>query len=449
MNSCRGRAYTGIYGSAAALLPRAPKRQNRGMDLRYVKVAGGNPLDGEIKIQGSKNAVLPVLTSCILGKGICRIGNCPRISDVDVTLRLLKAVGCKVSRSQNTVTVDASEIKCCEIPPGDAVCIRSSILFLGAMIGRCKKTRLPFPGGCAIGERPIDLHIRALKRLGVCFTDMGELYADGSMLQGGEINLGFPSVGATENIVLAAVLAPGKTVIRNAALEPEIDELCEFLNMRGAKICRMSDGSIQIEGVKELGPVSYTMRADRIVAGTYMFAAAIAGGKIRIMNLSCKDLMYPILILSQMGAEIEAVEDGCIMSIRERIRAVPYLETAPYPGFPTDLQSPLLASLVNADGPSCIRETIFENRFRIAGELEKMGAEIEIRDDRVYIKGRNRLHGMTVCATDLRSGAALVIAALGADGETRVSGIEYIERGYEDICRDLRLLGADAVLVEE
>ncbi len=422
--------------------------------MKHITITGGKPLYGQIKIQGSKNAALPILTSCILGNGVCRIDNCPCISDVDVTLRMLKTAGCRVSRGGSTVTVDASQITCCEVPENEASRIRSSILFLGALTGRCRTASLPFPGGCAIGERPVNLHIGALEKLGVCFEDTGRLEADGRGLRGARVTLPFPSVGATENVILAAVLAPGKTLIQNAALEPEIDELCEFLNLRGARTVRKPDGSILIEGVRTLGPVRYSIKPDRIVAGTYLFAAAAAGGKIRICGLPAAGLENPLAVLKKMGMKITAENSFCEIDSPGIIRAVPYLETAPYPGFPTDLQSPLLAALSEARGESLIRERIFENRFRVVPELIRMGAKIKEEKDCVRICGSQSLHGASVAATDLRSGAALVIAGLAARGATKVGGLEYIERGYENICRDLSLLGAeislsDGVLAEE
>ena len=325
------------------------------MGLRHITIAGGKPLYGQIKIQGSKNAVLPVLTSCILGEGICQIDNCPRISDVEVTLRLLEAVGCRVVRRENTVAVDASQVTCCGIPE-EASSIRSSILFLGALVGRCRAARLPFPGGCAIGARPVDLHIASLKKLGVRFEEDGKLAADGRELCGAKVTLPFPSVGATENIILASVLAPGRTLIRNAAREPEIDELCGFLNLRGAKTTRREDGSICIEGVRKLRAVSYSMRPDRIVAGTYLLAAAAAGGRVRLQGASMPGLESLSAVLRKMGVHIKLEHGSCELVSNGRIQAVPYVETAPYPGFPTDLQSPLLAALAGAGGESLIRE---------------------------------------------------------------------------------------------
>ena len=421
---------------------------NRGMYVRYIEIAGGKPLAGRITVQGSKNAVLPILTSCLLGEGTCQIENCPRISDVTVTLRLLESVGCKVIQEGSTVRVDASEANRSTIPSEEASHIRSSVLFLGALIGRFRQASLPMPGGCAIGIRPVDLHIRALTALGVRFERADVLTADGSMLHGARIHLTYPSVGATENSILAAVLAPGKTKITGAAREPEISELCRFLSLRGADIRNDECGTIVIRGVKRLKPVNYRMQADRIVTGTYLTAAAAAGGKIQIDNFPAQGLEMPLQVLRQTGAYIERKENLCILSSSQRPKAIPYLETAPYPGFPTDLQSPLLALLSGAQGMSCVRETVFENRFRVVRELRKLGADIEVQGDRVLVKGREKIAGGQADTPDLRGGAALVIAGLCASGLTRVSHIEYIERGYEDICRDFRILGGDLTVTE-
>lgn len=416
---------------------------NRGMHLRYLEIKGGKKLDGDIRVQGSKNAVLPILTSCILGGGVCRIGNCPRISDVEVTLGILKAVGCKVIQEKHTVCVDATDVSVCEIPASEASRTRSSVLFLGALIGRCRKAVLPVPGGCAIGARPVDLHRKALEKLGVTFSGQESMTADGSGLSGAVIHLSFPSVGATENSILAAVLAPGTTVIEQAAQEPEIDELIHFLNLRGARIRRKKDGSIWIEGVKELYPVKYTMQADRIVVGTYLLGAVSAGGRVRVLNYPKHGLELPMELFREMGAVVRMEEESCELKCSGRPKALSYLETAPYPGFPTDLQSLFTAVLACADGRSRIRETIFENRFQMVQELKRMGAQIEVYGNTAWIQGIPRLQGAEVSATDLRSGAGLVLAGLGASDVTRVRNVEYIERGYEDICRDFGRFGAD------
>lgn len=424
-----------------------------------LEIRGGIPLYGEIEIQGSKNAVLPILAGCMLGEGACVIENCPRIGDVEDTLEILRGLGCRVKREGNTVTVDASEAQGYKIVSDAAVRIRSSILFLGALLGKMKKAVLPQPGGCAIGERPIDLHVEALEHLGVVFArrieprpkgkDAVLIAASGAGLHGGRVRLRLPSVGATENLILAAVIGDGETVIEHAAREPEIDELCTFLNLRGAKIEREPDGSLRICGVKTLLPVTYRMRADRIVTGTYLLAAAATRGCIRIRNFPSGELDALLALLQRAGGRIRAEGTRLGIDMPDRAAAVPYVETAPYPGYPTDLQSPLMAVCATADGESRICEAIFENRFRTAKELEKMGARIAVEGRCASITGVEQLHAAELCAPDLRGGAALVIAALTAGGTTVLSGTEYIERGYEDICRDLRSLGADIFRVEK
>ena len=454
------------------------------MALAFLEVAGGAPLCGEIEIQGSKNAVLPVLASCMLGDGLCVIENCPAIGDVDDLLRMMEMLGCSAVREGNTVRIDASAMEGYEIDGAEAGRIRSSILFLGPLLGKMGRAALPLPGGCAIGARPVDLHLETLRRLGAEFEVGDKILAWTGTLRGCRMVLSFPSVGATENAVLAAVLAEGETVIANAAQEPEIDELCSFLNLRGARIARREDGALQIRGVRRLKPVRYRMHADRIVAGTYLLAVAAAGGDVYIRNFPHGQLDAVLHVLREMGMSVYPEYRGCrkgmilsesvdreggyssgdgelcvcgcadsdpeigrdCMGLRVCGRAkypVPRVTTAPYPGFPTDLQSPLMAVLSGVKGRSCICEQIFESRFRTADELKKMGARILVDGNCAWIDGAPPLHGARLAAPDLRGGAALVIAALASRGRSVIGGTEYIERGYEDICRDLAGLGAD------
>lgn len=419
------------------------RTESRGMDVDYLEISGGRPLGGEINVQGSKNAVLPILAACIPGAGECVIENCPLIRDTEDTFHIMRALGYCISRTGDAVRITPADTETYTVERMEAVRIRSSVLFLGALLGKMKKAVLPLPGGCAIGKRPIDLHLRALEALGARF-EIGETitaWTDG--LYGTEIDLEFPSVGATENTILAAVMAKGETVIRNAAREPEVDELCAFLRQRGASVRREADGSIWVDGQKTLGPAVYRMKADRIVSGTYLLAAAAAGGQVRLINESGETLSALRAVLSQMGAVCSAGENGITVCAAQRVRPVPYLETAPYPGFPTDLQSPLLAVLAGADGESTVCETIFERRFCTAGELLKFGAKIGTRGRCAHITGVPRLHGAAADAPDLRGGAALVLAALQAEGRSVIRNTGYIARGYEDIARDLALLGAD------
>ncbi len=416
--------------------------------MKNLEIAGGIPLFGEINIQGSKNAVLPVLAACLPGEGTCVIENCPAIRDVEDTLEILEQIGCQVRRDGTAVSVCTPKTVQCEINAHAAARIRSSILFLGALLGKMKKAVLPKPGGCAIGARPIDLHLEALQSLGVIFADRLDeseelLAACGTAMHGGRFRLRIPSVGATENLVLASVLTEGVTVIENAAREPEVEELCRFLRLRGADIVRKENGNLVITGVSTLQPVQYRMHADRIVAGTYLLAAAGTRGCIRIRNFPHGELNALLSVLQEMGGKIRVSKEMLTLDMPGRPRAVPYVETAPFPGFPTDLQSPLMAVCAMADGTSRIRETMFENRFRTVSELRRMGAEIEVDGDCAVIQGVGCLRGAPLLAPDLRGGAALVIAALQAKGRSSIGNLEYIGRGYEDICRDFCLLGGD------
>lgn len=404
-------------------------------------VTGGTPLFGEISIQGSKNAVLPILAACLLGEGPCEIENCPWIKDVEDMVHILRELGCQVEQSGKMVQIDAKMADRGEIIGGEAARIRSSVLFLGALLGKMKKAVLPQPGGCAIGKRPIDLHLMALERLGAVFScEDGTITADGSRMHCGTIRLSLPSVGATENSILAAMLLPGETRIEHAAQEPEIDELIRFLNLRGGKLRRAGD-AIVIEGGRQLHQVRFRIASDRVVAGTYLFTAAAMGGELHLQNYRADETLTGVLL--QMGGRLWMDSDGgMFFQMKRRPAAIPEICTAPYPGFPTDLQSPLMAVCAGADGESRIRETVFESRFRTALELCKMGADISIDQNLAIVRGRRKLHGASLCAPDLRGGAALVTAALAAEGTSEISGLEYIARGYENICRDLRLLGA-------
>lgn len=431
------------------------------MSLKSLKIKGGIPLKGEICIQGSKNGVLPILAASLLGEGPVVLENCPVIGDVKDTLQIMKKLGCTVWREGDVVSVDASSVQEFVIEKEEAARIRSSVLFLGALLGKIKKAVLPQPGGCAIGMRPIDLHLESLRQLGAVIEEengdswkenqnqdqretqisaqAGMLTADGTHMHGAHIRLRFPSVGATENIILAAVMLPGETIVEQAAREPEIDQLCEFLNLRGAKIKREKD-VIRIKGGTVPGPVRYRMKADRIVTGTYLLAAAASRGTVMIRNFP-QELDALLYLLEKMGGDICREEQKLLFSMPHRAHAPAFVETAPYPGFPTDLQSPLMAVLAGADGAGVIKENVFENRFRTAGQLARMGAQIEIDGSCARVTGC-KLCSNTVKAPDLRGGAALALAALQADGVSTITGMEYVERGYEDLARDLRMLGA-------
>lgn len=403
---------------------------------------GRKPLKGEVTIQGSKNAALPILAATILTNGKCRLKNCPCISDVECMCELLLKVGCHISREKRDLIVDTSTIKG-TVLSGDAVsCMRSSIILLGAMLARCQEIRIDYPGGCVIGERPIDMHLDLIKKMGATLSVEGmQISAEADHLTGGEISLAFPSVGATENGILCAVLAKGKTVLTGCAREPEIVHLCRFLQSAGANIKGIGESRLEIEGVKRLYPVVYEVPADRIVAGTYLFSVVAAGGEICLVNAPVGEMSAAVDVATQMGAKIFTTDTSMTIVQKTRPVAVDRIKTSVYPGFPTDLQSILMVALACAKGESVLEETIFSDRFKIAKELNRMGADIRILDTCAYIKGRETLRAGELFAKDLRGGAALVLAGICAEGESRIRNCHYIERGYEDICRDYRKLG--------
>lgn len=409
-----------------------------------IHIYGGNLLRGETKIQGSKNAVLPILAATLLIKGVCVIRNCPRIADVFHMQNLLQELGCYVSWAGNTITVNATQVSDNRMSEESVTRMRSSIMLLGAMLGRLGEVTMAYPGGCVIGKRPIDLHLEALRQMGVEIEEQERLFtAKAAQLKGMDYTLPFPSVGATENVILAAVLAEGTTVLQNAAKEPEITALCEFLLQAGADIEGIGSGQLVIKGVKTLHETKYTVPADRIVAGTYVSAVLAAGGSIFLEQAPAEQMEALLKAAEAMGAGITANKEGIGVDVIHRLKALPYLKTEVYDGFPTDLQSPMMAVMALAEGRSTIEESIFENRFRIVQELTKMGADIEIVENKAYIHGVERLEGTAVEAEELRGGAALVVAGLSAEGKTVIKNRHFIERGYENICKDLTNLGAD------
>ncbi|MBD5543711.1 MAG: UDP-N-acetylglucosamine 1-carboxyvinyltransferase [Lachnospiraceae bacterium] len=411
--------------------------------MKSIDITGGNTLCGEVSIQGSKNAALPLLAASVLIKGITVIHNCPRITDIFSMIKILESIGCKVRFTGHCLEIDAKDITSTALPAEYVKVMRSSIIFIGAMLGREKEVSIHYPGGCVIGNRPIDMHLEALKRLGVEFTEAEEtIQAKAGRLEGNEIFLPFPSVGATQNVVLAAVLAKGTTVIKGAAKEPEVTEVCRFLQKAGAKIHGIGTEILEIEGVPFLKEIEFTVVPDRIVAGTYLLAGAATRGAVLLENAPVGQMDSLLLMLKNLGAKIHVEKGQIFLNGEEAERSIPFIETRVYPGFPTDLQSPLMAVLATADGVSIIRETIFEDRFRVAKELNRMGGRIFLKENQALIYGVKKLKGMKVTAEELRGGAALVIAGLLAEGRTKIEGLSYIERGYEDIVRDLKCLGA-------
>jgi len=410
--------------------------------LEYLEIEGGRPLVGEVCIQGSKNAALPILSAALLNCGVTVLRNCPKIIDVMYMLEILKEFGCRVVWEEDALIVDASRLTDSRVPECYAQKMRSSIMLLGSLLGRLGRACVPYPGGCVIGERPIDLHIEALKCMGAELTE-GEAGLEAVCVRpkGAAVRLPFPSVGATENVILLAVLAEGTTVLENAAREPEIEELCRFLNCMGAKIQGAGTSRITVVGVKRLHGGEFTIMPDRIVAGTYMLLTAAAGGKVILRNPPLEQLESVRKVLARMGVRYEGQGEDLLVWGPGRIKGLSGVCTEPYPGFPTDLQSPLMAALCLAQGESRIRETIFEARFKIVEELRKMGARIETKGQEAVIQGVKELQGADLTAKELRGGAALVLAAAAAEGKSRIFGYSYIGRGYENIIRDLQALG--------
>lgn len=406
-------------------------------------VKGNNKLSGKVSVQTSKNAVLPMLAASILTDKKVVINKCPKISDVYNMIRILNELGCVTKWEDSSVIIDSSNACKSEIPQNLAKELRSSIFLLGSILGRFHYAKVAYPGGCDIGIRPIDLHIKGLSLLNVKVEESGGiLYCDGKDIKGGTIHLDCPSVGATENIMMAAVLANGKTVIRNAAKEPEITDLQNFINKMGGKIKGAGSSTIEIQGVKKLGGVEYTPIPDRIAAGTYLIAAAMTGGKIE-MECCCEHIYSLITKLKESSCKTEYFNDKIYLSAPKRLQSIHTVETMPYPGFPTDLQAQMLSLTTMAEGTSIIIENIFETRFKHVAELIKMGAKVTVRDRMAIVRGVPKLNGAEVYSHDLRGGAALVLAAISAEGVTQINDIFHIDRGYENMELALSELGAD------
>lgn len=414
-----------------------------GVALDGYIINGGRRLEGMARVHGAKNAVLPIMAASILAGEECRIYDCPRLSDVEHTINILNKLGCRTSLSDDVLTVDSSTVSSCEIPEELMREMRSSIIFLGALSARMGRARLCAPGGCELGNRPIDLHIKALRELGMVINeDNGFLEAEVGHMHCGNIHLSFPSVGATENIILSCVRLKGETTISNAAKEPEIVDLCDFLNKMGADIKGAGTEYISITGVASLHGAEHRVIPDRIVASTLMCAAMTTGSEIELLNVRGAHLGAVSNVLREAGAKIEFFRDKMYIRAPEKIRPVDMIKTQVYPGFPTDAQSVMMAALCYAEGTSVIVENVFDSRYKIIPELTKMGADI-LQDGRVAVIKGSRLHGAHITAMDLRGGAALAIAAIGASGESIVRNVHYIERGYVDFDKMLAQLGAD------
>lgn len=408
-------------------------------------INGGKKLSGEICVQGAKNSVLPVLAATVLCGGECVIHNCPQLSDVETSLKILAHLGCGCKKDGDTVAVNARDISDYSIPDTLMREMRSSVVFLGAVIGRTGKAVISSPGGCELGPRPIDLHLSSLNKMGVTVKEEhGYLNCTAENgLHGAEITLNFPSVGATENIILAAVLAEGDTVIHGAAKEPEISDLADFLNSAGARINGCGSDTVRIRGVKTLGGAEHSIIPDRIVAATYMACAAVTGGNITLKNVMPPHMASILWLFNESGCKVNINGKSINLLSPKRLLRVPTVRSLVYPGFPTDAGPIAAALLCKADGTSVFVENIFENRFRYVDELKRFGAKIKTEGKIAVIEGVTELSAADCKSTDLRGGAALVIAALAANGKSKIGEIQHIERGYEDIAENLRLIGAD------
>ncbi len=406
-------------------------------------INGGERLCGKVDVQSAKNTVLPLLAASVLTDQPVKIRGIPAINDVENMLRILSEVGCKIKRQKDCAIIDSSNAASHEIPTRLTKELRSSVFMLGSVLTRFRRAKISYPGGCDIGLRPIDLHLSGLKRLGVEIVERdGFIHCEAKKLVGAEILLDFPSVGATENIILAAVKAEGVTVIRNAAKEPEIVDLQNFLNAMGANVRGAGGGTVVVAGVKRLHGVEYTPIGDRIEAGTYLIAAAACGGEIETNGVPPENIAALLHKLRENGCKIHTKNDKILLSSEGRLKSVDLVETMPFPGFPTDLQAQYVSLCCITKGSTLVVENLFETRYRYAAELKRMGADITVRGRTAFIRGVEKLHGAYVTAGDLRGGAALVLAALQAEGQSTVADLSHIDRGYADFEGKLRRLGA-------
>jgi UDP-N-acetylglucosamine 1-carboxyvinyltransferase len=413
-------------------------------DMKEYIINGGQPLDGALEIKGAKNSILPLMAASILTDEITVLHNCPNISDVDSMINILEGLGSKIIRSGRDVIIDNSMTDKSEIPASLAKELRSSVFLLGSLLSRHKKAKVAYPGGCDIGLRPIDIHITGLRELGIEIQEQGGYILCNCLnAKSADIVLDLPSVGATENLMLASVFIKGKTVIRNCAKEPEIVDLQKFLNTMGAKIRGAGSSVIVVEGVDKLHGIDYTPIPDRIVAGTYLIAAAMCGGNVELSGVNPEHISSLISKLSKTTCKVHIKNDRILIRSKGRQKSLECIETMYYPGFPTDLQSQIMAMQTVSRGTSVIVENIFETRFKTASQLKKLGADITIKGRVAVIRGVKELIGAEVAASDLRGGASLVLAGLVAKGTSIVKDIHYIDRGYEDLSVELQKLGAN------
>ncbi len=417
--------------------------------MSKLHITGGRRLSGEVTIHGAKNSVLPILAAAALAPGVSVIHNCPDLSDVTASLHILEHLGCRTCREGDTVTVDASHLERCDVPDELMREMRSSVIFLGAILARAGCADMNLPGGCELGPRPIDLHLSAMRALGAEIGEgPGGLHCTAPRLTGRGISLSLPSVGATEHLMLCACGAQGVTSIVNAAREPEIVDLQDFLNALGARVSGAGSSTILIEGGRALHGGEHTVIGDRIVAATYLAAAAAAGGDVSARGVDWRHLSTVTSVLREAGCDVRSGTGSVRLTCAAPLHGVRPIHTAPYPGFPTDAQAPLMAALSSAAGTTVFVENMFESRYRHVDELTRMGADIRVEGRVAVVCGVPRLHGSAVRAADLRGGAALAVAALGAEGSSVLTGLHHIDRGYARLEDDLRALGAEIKRLE-
>jgi UDP-N-acetylglucosamine 1-carboxyvinyltransferase len=419
--------------------------------MSIIRIDGGKRLFGSVAVHGAKNSVLPILAASILACGETMIHNCPDLSDVDAAIRILTHLGCSVSRDHDTICVDSKYLSRCDIPHDLMREMRSSVIFLGAILARLGEAVLSMPGGCELGPRPIDLHLSALRALGADIAEeAGNITCKTKALVGCRINLTLPSVGATENIMLAASGCTGTTVITNAACEPEIWDLQNYLNRLGVSVSGAGTSVVTIQGRMQnaAAGTEHWVIPDRIVASTYLACAASSGGAIQLTGVYPGHIQTVTDILSEMGCDVRTGQDTVFLSADKPRKAVRPIVTKPYPGFPTDAQPPIMAACLTAEGTTVFVENIFENRYRHVAELMRLGADIKTEGRVAIVSGVPKLHGAPIASTDLRGGAALVVAALGAEGTTEISGVHHIDRGYDNLVGTLESLGAEIMRYE-
>ncbi len=417
--------------------------------MESLVIQGGRRLEGSLRVDGAKNAALPILAASVLTEDTVHLHDVPDILDVRRMADILDMLGCEVHRCGHEITVSGRSMRRSEMPDQLSKQIRSSIFLLGPILSRFRRATVTYPGGCEIGLRPIDLHLSGLRALGVDVREEGGVIrCDGGNMHAGEVHLDYPSVGATENVIMAAVCLPGTTMIHNAAREPEIVDLADFINVLGGDVRGAGSATIRVEGVKRLHGAEYAPMPDRIVAGTLLAAGAITGGQVELTNAPVEQMHAVCAKLREMGCTIRETADVIHLAAPERLTAFPILQTQPHPGFPTDMQAQMLALLSVAEGTGVIVENVFENRFTHAGDLNRMGARIICSGRTAIVRGVKQLTGAHVTARDLRGGAALALAGLRAQGETVVEHAELIDRGYERFERQLCRLGAEVTRMQ-